>query len=153
MKTFDKLYLVTERLVIRPLVDKDVEELFAIYSDPEVMKFWSTIPWTKLAQAKELIDENAEAFKTGSHIQFGIEAKVEQNLMGTCILFNFSEQCKRAEIGYILGKPFWGHGYMSEAISALINYAFSDMELHRIEADIDPRNLPSLKLLKRLGFK
>ena len=152
MKTLDKIIIVTKHLVLRPLTVRDVEELYAIYSDSEVMKFWNTTPWTKLAQARELIDKDADALNTGSHLRLGIEAKEEKKLIGTCILFSFNNQCRRAEIGYILAKSFWGHEFMNEALSAFINHAFSDMKLHRIEADIDPRNHPSAKILKHLGF-
>lgn len=55
-------------------------------------------------------------------------------------------------MGYLLGRPYWGKGYMAEAAKELIRYAFEVLDLHRIEADIDPRNRPSARVLERNGF-
>ncbi|THB81148.1 MAG: N-acetyltransferase [Desulfobacteraceae bacterium] len=152
MKPFDKLNLSTKRLLLRPLTGHDAKVLFSIYSDPDVMVFWNTPPWTDMAKAEEMICKDTEALKSGSYLRLGVESKEEPKLIGTCILFSFSEQCKRAEIGYILAKEFWGKGLMNEALTALIDYAFKELALNRIEADIDPRNSASEKILRRLGF-
>lgn len=61
-------------------------------------------------------------------------------------------QNRRAEIGYALARAHWGHGYMGEALQALPGFAFTDLDLHRLEADIDPRNAASAAALARLGF-
>ncbi|WP_027803907.1 GNAT family N-acetyltransferase, partial [Paraburkholderia dilworthii] len=73
-------------------------------------------------------------------------------LLGTCMLFHADEQCQRAEIGFSLQRVHWRNGYMNEAASALIEHAFGTLNLRRIEADIDPRNVASARLLERLGF-
>jgi RimJ/RimL family protein N-acetyltransferase len=62
-------------------------------------------------------------------------------------------QNKRAEIGYALGREHWGHGFMHEALVGLIGFAFGELKLHRLEADVDPRNMRSMRSLARLGFK
>ncbi|MGF6919962.1 RimJ/RimL family protein N-acetyltransferase [Paraburkholderia sp. 40] len=63
-----------------------------------------------------------------------------------------AEQCRRAEIGFSLKRKHWGNGFMREAASAIIEHGFGTLNLHRIEADIDPRNSASARLLERLGF-
>jgi ribosomal-protein-alanine N-acetyltransferase len=74
-------------------------------------------------------------------------------LIGSVTLFNLDFNHRRAEIGYALGREHWGQGYMNEALQALLAYAFETLDLHRIEADIDPRNIASIKTVERLGFK
>ncbi len=82
-----------------------------------------------------------------------IEFKNTGEILGDCGLFNGVSQSRRAEIGYCLGRKNWGNGYMLEAADALIEHGLKRVGLHRIEADIDPRNQPSIKLVERLGFK
>lgn len=99
-----------------------------------------------------MIESSLEGLVSGSHAQLGIELKCARRVIGTCTLFNFHEQSRRAEVGYILHREFWGNGYMTEALSYLIDYAFAKLGLNRLEADIDPRNAASARLLERLGF-
>jgi ribosomal-protein-alanine N-acetyltransferase len=73
-------------------------------------------------------------------------------LIGNCTLFGINTTCRRAELGYGLAQSAWGQAYMHEALRALLDYGFSEMQLNRVEADIDPRNLASARSLERLGF-
>ena len=144
--------LHTERLIIRPLLERDAQDLFAVFSDPEVMRYWSSKPWTSMDQAHEKISLDRAALKAGESVILGIERKPDKLLIGTSSLFEINEQCRRAEIGYVLRSDMWGQGYMNEALHSLVDFGFSELNLHRIEADIDPRNLASAKTLHRLGF-
>ena len=146
------LTLKTERLLLRPLVHTDAEELYAIFSDAAVMRYWNTAPWEHMGEARDAIANDFEARRTGSYVQLGIAKNTDAQLIGTCTLFNFNHQCRRAELGYALARSAWGQGYMQEALSALIDYAFANLKLHRLEAEIDPRNRASAKTLDRLGF-
>ena len=74
-------------------------------------------------------------------------------LIGTCSLFNVSKQCRRAEIGYGIAPAYWRQGYMFEAVSALLAFAFDTLAMNRLEADIDPRNTASARSLEKLGFQ
>jgi [ribosomal protein S5]-alanine N-acetyltransferase len=152
MHPFPDLPLHSERLILRVLTDFDLQAIFSIRSDPEVMRYWSSPPITELAQAQAAITASQKEFETGEFLQLGIERKLDQALIGTCTLFDFHGTSQRAEIGYALGRPFWSQGYMNEALKRLIQYAFDELSLHRIEADIDPRNTASAKTLERLGF-
>ena len=73
--------------------------------------------------------------------------------VGNCTLHHFHDASRRAEIGYALARPFWGQGYMHEALQSLVTYAFEQLDLNRLEADIDPRNASSARSLDRLGFR
>jgi ribosomal-protein-alanine N-acetyltransferase len=142
----------TERLVLRPLRRGDEESLFALYSDPSFMRYWNTPPWSSLAEAAKVIDEDLAAMPAGQYLRLGIQAAEADSLIGTVSLFAFHEPSRRAELGYGLAPASWGHGYMTEALSALLEYAFGPLGLNRIEADIDPGNEASARALARLGF-
>jgi RimJ/RimL family protein N-acetyltransferase len=150
---FVHLQLTTPRLILRPLVEVDVPALFAIFSHPEVMRYWSSPPLTEIEQARHLLQDIQAGYQTEAYWQPGIERRSDGALIGTCTLFAFHTASRRAEVGYALGRPYWGAGYMVEALTALITYAFGALDLHRLEADIDPRNTASARLLERLGFQ
>jgi len=149
---FTALRLDTPRLHLRPLCSEDAPALFAVFSDAQFMRYWSTPPWTALAQAQALIERDAVTMAAGEHIRLAIVRKADDILLGTCSLFNFMPSCRRAEVGYGLMPAAWGHGYMQEAVGALLRHGFEVLGLHRVEADIDPRNLASARSLERLGF-
>jgi RimJ/RimL family protein N-acetyltransferase len=72
--------------------------------------------------------------------------------MGTCTLFHIDSGNMRAELGYCLASAYWSQGYMSEALTALITFSFGTLKLRRLEADVDPRNENSMRILDKLGF-
>jgi ribosomal-protein-alanine N-acetyltransferase len=153
MPSFSHLRLQSDRLTLRPMQGHDAPALFAIHSDPAVMRYWSVPPWTSIEQARESIASDIGAMEAGHHLRLGLERKEDSALLGTCSLFNLHAASRRAELGYALDARAWGRGYMSEALVALVEYAFAELTLNRIEADIDPRNEASARSLARLGFK
>jgi RimJ/RimL family protein N-acetyltransferase len=153
MSSLAPIVLSTERLTLRFLSEEDLPAAYDIFSHPEVMRYWSCPPWTDRSQAQQWLVNIQEGYRTRSAFQLGIERRTDQILMGTCTLFQFHEVSRRAEIGYALGRPYWGSGYMHEALGALLHYAFQTLDLNRIEADIDPRNRASARTLEWLGFQ
>jgi RimJ/RimL family protein N-acetyltransferase len=146
--------LVTERLVLRGLAEPDVQALFALFSDPEVMRYWSTSPMKKMAEAQALLDRGTAAFSQRTSLRWGIQPQAGAQIIGTCVLFHLDEQNSRAEIGYALDRTYWGQGLMGEALTAVLTYGFDErcLNLKRVEADLDPRNSASARTLERLGF-
>ena len=156
MLAFERLPLRTQRLLLRPLAAADAHDVFAVYSDPVVMRYWSTPPWTRIEQAHEMIAGDIAGFEGGEHLRLALlpaDGTAPLPLLGTCSLWNIDRSSRRAEVGYLLAATAWGRGYMHEAMTALVRYAFEDQGLNRLEADIDPRNQPSEKSLLRLGFQ
>lgn len=143
----------TARLRFRRIVPTDAEAIFAIFSDPEVTRYLLSPPMTEVAQAEESVRRKLEYYEGSEVFQLGVESKEDGLFLGTCTLFNLALNSKRAEVGYVLARPYWGKGYMMEAAGALVDTAFTKLDLNRLEADIDPRNVASAKLLERLGFK
>lgn len=144
--------LSTARLTLRPPRRGDEDALFALHSDAEVMRYFSEPPWTDPERAIRQIDDDAAGFERGDFFRFAIELTETQQMIGNCTLFALHRQNRRAEIGYALQRQHWGKGYMNEALAALVAHAFDDLDLNRLEADVDPRNEPSKVSLERLGF-
>lgn len=141
-----------QRVRLRPLADADVPALFAVFSDERVVRYWSAPPMCEPAEAQALLDEIRASFLQRSLFQWGV-ARVEDNrVVGTCTLFHLDARNRRAEIGYALASDCWGQGLMTEALGALVRYAFGPLDLTRLEADVDPRNAPSIRIVEKLGF-
>ncbi|MFZ6861527.1 GNAT family N-acetyltransferase [Undibacterium sp. Ji67W] len=149
---FTHIQLNTSRLKLRPLQPSDAEDMFAVYSDPKVMQYGSTAPWTSLEDAHTSLSRTDAGMKDGQFLRLALTIGDSDRFIGDCCLFKFDHQCRHAEVGYSMGAAYWGQGYMHEALIALLNYGFQTLNLNRIEADIDPHNLASARCLEKLGF-
>jgi RimJ/RimL family protein N-acetyltransferase len=145
--------ITTARLILRPPQPLDAAALQAMHADPEVMRYFSEPPWQDASIAARKLAEDIAAFDNEEFFRFAVTLKATGEYMGSCSLFAEHRQNRRAEIGYALARPHWGKGYMQEALSALLEYAFIERDLNRLEADIDPLNAGSANALLRLGFK
>lgn len=142
--------LETERLRLRPIERADASALFTIFRDEEVTRFYDLDAFESVEEAEELADFFAESFETERSIRWGIEEKASGRLIGSCGFVVLYEH--RGEIGYELGRPWWGGGYMREALTALVDVGFDTMALNRIEAMVMRGNERSMRLLDALGF-
>lgn len=152
MRNFSQVRLTGERVVLRVLRDEDAAPIFAMMSDPQAMRYWATPPMTDIAEAEAIVASAKATAADGSYLELGIERLSDGAFLGKCILFHFHAVSRRAEVGYILAREHWGAGYMHEALTLLLDYGFGPLGLHRVEADIDPRNDGSRRTLERLGF-
>ncbi len=153
MPAFSPITLTTERLILRWLDERDAAGQYAIYSDPVAMRYWSASAWTDMAQAHASIAQSIEGYHNGSGLRLAITLRDSGAMIGNFNLYAFSEANRRCDVGYALAREHWGQGYLGEAMTAALNYAFAELDLHRIEADIDPRNEASAKLLERKAFQ
>lgn len=146
--------LAGPRVLLRPMTLADAPALFALHADPQVMRYWSTPPWTDAQQAVERLQADAQAHALGLHLRLGIALReAPAAMLGACTLFDLDADQGRAEMGYALTPAAWGRGLMHEALRLLISHGFDDLGLRRIEADIDPRNTASARVLEALGFR
>lgn len=141
------------RVRLRWLTADDVDGLFAIFSDEQMMRYWSSTAMKSRAEAEDLLARIHRQFVDKSGFQWGVERKQDGALLGTCTLFSIHHMNMRAELGYCLHSAHWGQGYMREALVALIDHAFQVLKLRRLEADVDPDNANSLRILDRMGFR
>jgi RimJ/RimL family protein N-acetyltransferase len=153
MPRFEPVVLKAERVELRWIRASDAAALFEWHSDPVITRYLSLPPWTQADEALKKIERTLEAYDTGAHLNFIVEHAADAAPIGMAGLFHLHETSRRAEIGYMLARAHWGQGLMHEALVALVDYAFSALDLNRLEADIDPRNQASAKSLERLGFR
>lgn len=143
--------ICTPRLRLRRPRADDAPALFAVFGDEEVVRYWSSPAMRDLEEARTLIREVEAHFDAQDLFQWVITQE-DDGVIGTCTLYALDANNRRAEIGFALGRDFWGQGYALEATTALVEFAFGKLNLARLEADVDPRNGPSLALLRKLGF-
>ncbi len=142
-----------KQLHLRWLTQQDSTAILNIFGDLEVMKFWSSPPFPDLATASKHIEEIHQLFLARRAFQWGICHHETNEVFGTCTLFDLNVPHRRAEVGIALAQNTWGKGLASEALSILFGFAFDVLNLHRLEADIDPKNERSLRAFKRQGFR
>jgi RimJ/RimL family protein N-acetyltransferase len=145
--------LDTLDLHLRPSNPTDAQGMFNMLSDPQSMKYWSGKPIEDLDAAVEMLNKDLESDAQGNSMCWAITLHGQDRMIGKCILFQFDKTNRRAEIGYILNRQYWRQGLMYQALTAVIDFAFNTLELHRIEADVDTENTGSLGILEKLGFK
>lgn len=144
--------LETERLTLRAATLDDVDAIFAIMSDPRVMRYFGALPISSPAEAIQRVNGFQAAFQEQSGIRWAITYRDAGQCLGTCGYWRMSKQHARAEIGYELAPGVWGQGIMPEAIGAVLTFGFMVMGLHSVEAQIHPANTGSRRVLEKLGF-
>ena len=145
--------LETKNLLLRRMHSADASALFKVLADDEVTEFYDDDAITDISQASDQIEAWENGFKNKGCIRWGITSKEEGYIIGSCGFYGFHTRYKRASIGYELARNYWRHGIMTEALSAVINFGFDEMELNRIEAVVMPENASSIKMLDKLGFR
>ena len=153
MTPFHEVRLDTPRLHLRPLVADDAEALLRLFGDAGVARYLSRPAWTSIEQAQASIARDLDGLPKGEFLRLGVLLQGQGRVIATVSLFDFVPQCRRAEMGYALAADCQRQGFMHEALSALVDFAFTTLDLNRIEADIDPRNTASARSLERLGFE
>jgi ribosomal-protein-alanine N-acetyltransferase len=150
--------LDSERLVLRELTLDDADVVFPHFANEEVVRYEDAKPAANIKDVTEIIEwgRNLASNKTG--ILWGIFRKGDGAFLGQINYVvrpdnNFIGSKHRAEIGYDLTPPYWGNGYMSEAINCAIEFIFDSTQINRIEAIVHAQNKRSLDVLSRLGFR
>jgi ribosomal-protein-alanine N-acetyltransferase len=145
--------LTTQRLRLRKYESSDADDIYAMLSDEETMRYYSNEAFQSLAEVEAYIILRRDDFARRREIRWGIARHDDDRIIGSCGLHSFDEEFHRAETGYILNRAFWSQGFMAEALSAVLAYGFTEMGLHRIEAVVDSANKRSKNLLVKLGFQ
>lgn len=144
--------ITTERLILRKARLEDTPEMFFFRSDPEMMKYIDRAPAKTEDEARGVLQMIIDASDNNTGISWTITLKGSDTMLGNISLWRLIKEHYRAEIGYVLHTAQQGKGIMNEAMKAVINYGFNTMGLHSIEANINPLNLASQKVLERNGF-
>ncbi|GAA3808098.1 GNAT family protein [Nocardioides panacisoli] len=144
--------LRTARLQLRPFADADAAALFALHSDAHVLRYWDSAPWTDPARAGHFVERCRQLAATGTGARLAIERAGDRTFLGWCSLTRWDPGRRSAALGYCLGEAAWGQGYMTEAAGALLQWAFGAIDLNRVQAETDTRNVASVRVLEKLGF-
>jgi RimJ/RimL family protein N-acetyltransferase len=136
--------LRTDRLLLRPATLDDVEAFHGIMKDARAMAYWSTTPHKDVAETRNWLASMIDIDPSqGEDFVIDLNGRV----IGKAGLYRYPE------IGFILHPDEWEKGYAREALHEVLTRAFAVHHLPRVEADVDPRNISSLRLLMRLGFR
>ena len=149
------LPLETERLVLRPFADTDVDAFHAnVLSDDEVMRWASpqrrafTREESRVALERYVAQQERAGFSLWAVLERETGA-----LVGNCGLIPFGWEGPEIEVGYRIGRAWWGRGYATEAALASLELGFADLEVDRIVAVTDPDNVRSQRVLEKIGMR
>lgn len=144
--------LFTERLLLRAISAADVKEVFQLRADKNVMQFIDRPLAQSMDDAMALINKIADGHENNENITWAITMNNQPELIGTIGFWRIDTENYRAEIGYLLHPGYQGKGLMQEAIEAVLKYGFQHMKLHSVEANVNPANYASIKLLEKNKF-
>ena len=138
--------------MLRNFTKNDANDLFKLRSDKKVMRFIDRPRATSVKDALEYINKMHDSLKNNYGITWAISLKNNKPIIGTIGFWRIISEHFRAEIGYMLNTDFHAKGIMHEAMKPVLDYGFSVMNLHSVEANVNPENFASMKLLEKNGF-
>ncbi len=144
--------LQTGRLRLRPFDDDDATDLFALQSSAHVLRYWDAPPWSERRQADRFITACRQMAEQGTGVRLAVDRLADGAFIGWCALNGWNPDHRRVSLGYCYDDDVWGHGYATEAAAALLGWAFDRLELNRVQAETDTRNVASVRVLEKLGF-
>ena len=144
--------ITTERLILRQITNADANEILFLRSNKAVMQYLDRDPLSSQEGALELIEKITGSFNNNDGITWGISLKDNTALIGTIGFWKTDKENHRAEIGYMLVPEHQQKGMMQEAVTVILEYGFRTMKLHSVEANVNPYNPGSIKLLEKNGF-
>jgi len=149
-----RLVINTDRIQVRNLKISDLEDFHFYRSNPEVTKYQGFDVFT-LEQAKDFIKSQTDKMfgNPGEWVQYGIENRSTGRIFGDCAIKLDQHDIRIAEIGITISHTEQKKGYAKEALVAILNYLFSIKDFHRVVEIVDAENLPSINLLKSIGFR
>ena len=144
-------YLETDRLELQLVNMSHRDEIYALYSSDSVCKYYDIEPFKKIEESIKHIDRWLSQYEKGNQIRYVFSKS--KKVIGTCGLYLINHTHKRACLGYDLMPDYWGNGYASEAVEAMIGSTQREYNLRRIQAEVMPENSTSVRLLERIGFQ
>jgi ribosomal-protein-alanine N-acetyltransferase len=150
---FDTFPIIeTQRMILRQVRITDVDEIYQLRNDTQTVEFTARPPFESKKEAVELIEKMLASYASSDGLSWSITIKGEDKVIGGVGFWRFEREHFRAEIGYSLLPAYWNLGYMSEAILPVIDFGFEHVGIHSIEANLNPHNIASEKILLKAGF-
>lgn len=144
--------LETQRFILQAITADHAPEIFRMMSDPHVVRYYGSLPMQSVDQAIAQVQGMQDAFQQQSGIRWAIICRENGQFIGSGGFWRLINEHARAEIGYTIAHEWWGQGVMTEAATAMLDFGFTQMGLHSIEAQIHPANTGSRRVLEKLGF-
>lgn len=145
--------LASKRLILKQPTRADADAVLRMFRDQEVLRFYNVDFLSSRQEAVSLIEQRRRRYEVGHGIRWGIYVRESREYVGSCGFELLHRAWHFAEIGYELGREHWGRGYMTEALRAMLGYGFESLDLHRVEAQVEPPNEASRTVLRKLGFQ
>ena len=144
----------TERLLLRRFEVADAEEMFKNWaSDTENCEYMTWSAHKSIEDTKEFISSVISNYKNKNCYKWMIVLKETNELIGNISADGIDECARRAHLGYIISKKYWGKGFMTEALKSVINYLFEKVNFARIQAWHDIKNPASGRVMEKCGMK
>ncbi|MFK4728437.1 GNAT family protein [Agromyces mediolanus] len=144
--------LETDRLRLRPFAEADGDELYALQSNAEVLRYWDSPPWTDRSSVARFLSGCRSMAEDGTGARVVIERADHPGFLGWCTFNSWNPEFRSASLGFCLAEAAWGRGYATEAAGAVLRWAFDALDLNRVQAEVDTRNPASARVLEKLGF-
>ena len=139
-------------VLLRPLTRKDVADIYAYASDPEVARYVLWSPHRSLSDTRRYLRYVRALYRDGLPSSWGIELKKTGRVVGSIGWMAYAPEHRSAEIGYSLARFCWNKGYMTAALSAVLRSGFESLPLDRIEGQYDLRNPASRRVMEKCGM-
>ena len=142
--------ILTERLLLRWSRLEDAPAIFNGYArDPEVTRFLTWKPNKNIQETEQFISTCEELWQAGKDFAYAVTLKENETLIG---MFALHPMHLKIEVGYALARPYWGKGYMTEILRAVIDWALAQPDIFRVQAFCDVDNLGSARVMEKAGM-
>ena len=144
----------TERLILRPFTTNDAEAMFTNWaSDDEVTKYLTWPTHKSVDMTTAYLNFVMQKYSQPNHYEWAIELKDSHQLIGAISVVNVVDELESMELGWVLGRKFWGNGYMPEAARRVVDFLFEEVGAKRIAAGHDTNNPKSGRVMQKIGMK
>jgi ribosomal-protein-alanine N-acetyltransferase len=145
--------LETSRLILRKITNSDVSDIFAYASDPEVTRYLRWGPHQSPDETENYVNEVLDQYREGLDGPWAIENKANHKVIGHIHLMEIDLHHRKAHVGFVLSKPYWNQGIMTEALGKVVEYSFAKLGLIRLEGLCISDNLAAIRVLSKVGMR
>ena len=144
--------LETDRLILRGMRVSDAADMYAYARRPSVTEYLTWDPHTSESMTREYLTYVGQRYRTGDFYDWSVICRADGHMIGTCGFTSFNCPADSGEIGYVLNPDYQGQGLATEAVRRVLDFGFTELGLHRIEAHFMEGNDTSLRLMERVGM-
>ena len=144
--------LTTPRLTLRRMMVADTEDMYEYASRPDVTKYLAWLPHPDRQYTREYLQYLGNRYAAGMFYDWAVVYEPDCKMVGTCGFTAFNCASDSAEVGYVLNPEYWGKGIATEALTRVLQYAFRELKLHRVEAKYIEGNERSRRVMEKVGM-